>query len=435
MAKKSLNRLYWLSALLWIFVISLGFGFFFAYNEYFILKGQSNTGAFIKRIFVIALLNIIFVILAGSWFYYLAQKMKRELDVFISFFNNLSVSHENIDKSKLKYEEFIVLSDYANKMNEEIQYKTQKMNKEILERRQVQDELIRLSQAVEQSPSMVVITDLKNKIVYANPKFSQVTGYTLEEVKGRGPKFLNSGFHSIEFYKELWETILAGKEWEGDFHNRKKNGEIYWESAAISTIKNTQGKKNYYLKVSNDVTEKKRLEQNLEYLAHHDSLTGLPNRVLFSDRLNQSIVRAKRYKKMIAVIMADLDNFKTVNDTLGHDAGDNALKLAVKRFLIHIREQDTASRIGGDEFAFIINDIEKEEDLLLIVNRMIEGFQEPFRIDRKEIRISPSMGIAYYPHDGNDIETLLKNADAAMYLAKEKGKNNYQFYKNGIGRG
>ncbi len=384
----------------------------------------------IERILLIITILVLFIIIATVWFFQLSQRIKKELNIFIEFFKNLSGTHKNIDKNDLSFSEILELADYANQMNHDILQKTRILNKEIQERRQIQEELTKLSQAVHQSPTIVMITDLKGRIEYVNPKFTEITGFSYEEAVGKTPVILNSGLNPPEFYQDMWKTILSGKEWKGEFYNKKKNGELYWEIGAISAIRNTRGKITHFLKVSDDLSERKRLEQNLEYMARHDMLTELPNRVLFHDRLNLAIKRAHRTKRIVAVLILDLDNFKTVNDTLGHDAGDVLLKLAVKRFIKYIREGDTASRMGGDEFNFIINDLATIEDLKKIVVRMLESFRKPFIIHGNTVNITASIGISLYPGDGEDIENLVKNCDIALYRVKESGKNNYRFFNN-----
>lgn len=392
-------------------------------------KGRRELSriVFLRVLLILSIMALI-IIISSVGFYMFASRMRREFSLFFSFFRHDPMSNSDIDPSKFTFFETALLAQHANSMNRDIREKTGKLNDEILQRKQAQEELIKLSQAVEQSPAVVIITDLNGVIEYVNPKFTEVTGYMPSEAIGSNPRIIRSGFQSEGFYREFWETLQAGKDWKGEFHNKKKNGEMYWESALVTCIRNTEGKITHYLKVSDDISERKRLEQNMEYLAHHDTLTGLPNRLLFSDRLNHAIARARRGGKKVAVLILDLDNFKQVNDTLGHDAGDALLNMVVTRFMKHLREEDTASRMGGDEFNFLISDLSGTEGLHKVLDRMLASFGEPFIIKDTPLNITPSIGVSLYPEDGDDLETLVKKADIALYQVKGSGKNNYRFY-------
>lgn len=392
-------------------------------------KGRRELSriVFLRVLLILSIMTLI-IIISSVGFYMFASRMRREFSLFFSFFRHDPMSNSDIDPSKFTFFETALLAQHANSMNRDIREKTGKLNDEILQRKQAQEELIKLSQAVEQSPAVVIITDLNGVIEYVNPKFTEVTGYMPSEAIGSNPRIIRSGFQSEGFYREFWETLQAGRDWKGEFHNKKKNGEMYWESALVTCIRNTEGKITHYLKVSDDISERKRLEQNMEYLAHHDTLTGLPNRLLFSDRLNHAIARARRGGKKVAVLILDLDNFKQVNDKLGHDAGDALLNMVVTRFMKHLREEDTASRMGGDEFNFLISDLSGTEGLHKVLDRMLASFGEPFVIKDTPLNITPSIGVALYPEDGDDLETLVKKADIALYQVKGSGKNNYRFY-------
>lgn len=390
-------------------------------------RGELTRVVF-QRVLLILSVLVLIVIISTIGFYQFAGRMRREFNLFISFFRNNPLSVSDIDPGQFSFFETALLAQNANRMNRDIREKTRILNEEIQERKQAQEELIKLSQAVEQSPAMVLITDLEGTIEYVNPKFTEITGYMPSEAIGNNPRILRSGFQPAEFYGEFWSTIKSGKDWKGEFHNKKKNGEMFWESAQVTSIRNTGGKITHYLKVSDDISERKRLEQNMEYLAHHDTLTGLPNRLLFSDRLNHAIARAHRNGKKVAVMILDLDNFKNVNDTLGHDAGDMLLNMVVTRFMKHLREEDTASRMGGDEFNFLISDLSGTEGLQKVLQRMLGSFKEPFVIKNTALSVTPSIGVSIYPDDGNDLGTLIKKADIALYEVKASGKNNFRFY-------
>lgn len=299
---------------------------------------------------------------------------------------------------------------------------------DIHERKLARESLRRLSRAVEQSPASVVITDTDGRIEYANPKFLEITGYSLEEVLGRKPNILKSGHTPKSEYDDLWRTITSGREWRGEFLNVRKDGRRYWEYASISPIKATDGTITHYIAVKEDISVRKEYEERLFHQANFDPLTGLPNRVLVLDRLNQGLSRARREGDSLAVVFVDLDNFKNVNDTLGHAEGDVLLKQAARRLTDCVRETDTVSRTGGDEFVIMLLAMHQPSDVEFVARKIMEAFSKPFAIGSYDFHVTPSMGIAIYPGDGDDPSILLRNADAAMHLSKRKGRNAFQFF-------
>ncbi|MEE9488021.1 MAG: diguanylate cyclase, partial [Candidatus Brocadiales bacterium] len=289
-------------------------------------------------------------------------------------------------------------------------------------------ETCKLSGAVEQSPAIIMMTDTKGCIEYVNPKFTEITGYAAEEVIGKNPRFLKSGEMTGREYKRLWETIMSGGTWHGKLHNKKKSGELYWESASISPIRAPEGASIGFVKVAEDITEHKRVEETIHQMAYYDPVTGLPNRTLFNDRLGVAITQAHRRKEKLAVMFLDLDHFKVINDTLGHGVGDQLLKAVGERLKRCLREGDTVARQGGDEFTILLPGVKHEEDAFNVARKVLETIKEPFLISNHELNITTSIGIVLYPDDGGDAESLLRNADAAMYHAKEQGRDNYQRY-------
>ncbi len=302
------------------------------------------------------------------------------------------------------------------------------LEEEISKRERRELELRKLSLVVEHSPNMVIITDPEGTIEYVNPKFTQVTGYAPEEAVGKTPRILKSGRTSLEEYKRLWETIKSGKDWRGIFCNRRKDGEIYWESVFISPVKDAEGVITNFIAVKEDVTERRKTEETIHKMAYYDPLTGLPNRILFNDRLTLAIAHARRYKQMVAVMFLDLDRFKDVNDTLGHTVGDQLLKHVAERLKGSVREDDTVARLGGDEFTLLLPGVANVEDASKVAEKIIKTTRRPFKVDGHELYITTSIGVALYPDDGLNSEDLLRNADAAMYHAKEEGRDNCQFY-------
>ncbi len=299
--------------------------------------------------------------------------------------------------------------------------------RDITERKRHIDELRKLSQAVEQSPAAVVLTDTQGLIEYANPKFSQITGYTMAEVRGKNPRILKSGETSQEDYSRLWEAIIAGREWHGEFHNRRKDGTLFWEHASISPVRNEAGDISHFLAIKEDITDRKRYEEQLHHLATHDDLTGLANRALMQDRLEQSILFAKRSGRLVAVLLLDLDRFKIINDSLGHSFGDRLLQIIADRLKESVRGADTVARLGGDEFVILLAELANEEDVGKVAKKILDNITAPVKIEDREITITASLGISIYPQDGNDEETLIRNADIAMYRAKEEN-NSFRLY-------
>lgn len=294
--------------------------------------------------------------------------------------------------------------------------------------KQAQERLKILQRATEQSPISIVITDAKGKIEYVNPKFEEVTGYTQAEVLGKNPRILKSGEASIQEYKQLWQTITAGQQWHGEFHNRRKNGELFWEAASISPIKNEEGIITHLVAIKEDITERKAREQTLYYQANYDALTGLANRFLAMDRLRQSLMQAQRNQQRVGIMFVDLDHFKDVNDTLGHEYGDLLLKQVSQRLLNTLRKSDTVARLGGDEFLIIITELAEACQCKQIAAKILAALSQPFDLAGEEAFISASIGITLYPDDGDDVSVLMRNADVAMYKGKKNGRNDFQFY-------
>ncbi|MFQ5472309.1 MAG: EAL domain-containing protein, partial [Dehalococcoidia bacterium] len=299
---------------------------------------------------------------------------------------------------------------------------------DITERKQAEEELRKLSRAVEQSPSLVMITDPNGNIEYVNPKFTEVTGYLPEDVLGKNPRILQSGETSPEVYSRLWQTITSGGQWRGDLHNKRKSGELYWASAVIAPVLDEEGAVVHYVGLQEDVTKRKEAEDAIGHLAFHDPLTGLPNRRLFTDRLALALTQARRTRDAVAVLFLDLDHFKTVNDTAGHGKGDELLQSVGQRLTKVVRDGDTVSRLGGDEFTVLLPGISQVEDAAEVAERILEEFRGPWVLDGYTFHLTISIGIGLYPDDGEDAKTLLTNADTALYRAKAQGRDNFQFY-------
>ncbi|MDD5176552.1 MAG: diguanylate cyclase [Sterolibacterium sp.] len=270
----------------------------------------------------------------------------------------------------------------------------------------------------------VTVTNMKNEIVSVNPAFTVITGYQPSEVIGKNPKLLASGTHTPEFYKEMWGKLTSVGSWNGEIRNRSKNGNVYVEWLSIKQVRNDKGLLTHYVAVFSDISERKAVEERMHHLAHFDVLTGLPNRALFSDRLHQNIAKARRDKTRMALMFIDLDRFKPVNDELGHHVGDLLLKQVADRLSECLRrESDTVGRMGGDEFVVMLPEIETAKDAMIVAEKILHSLDRTFEIGEHIIHISSSIGIAIFPEHGKDESFLLKSADAAMYRAKESGRN------------
>jgi diguanylate cyclase (GGDEF)-like protein/PAS domain S-box-containing protein len=289
--------------------------------------------------------------------------------------------------------------------------------------RQTENSLRTLSVAVEQSPVSVVITGLDAAISYVNPQFTAITGYTLDEVVGQNPSVLQSGLTDQKVFEEMWEQLARGQAWTGEFVNRRKNGEIFYEEAHIAPVQDIAGNTVQYVAVKLDITERKQAEERLAHLAHHDALTNLPNRPLFHDRMQQALALARRDRQRLALLYLDLDNFKPVNDTFGHAVGDQLLQEAAKRICACVRASDTVGRIGGDEFVVLLPGVEAVASGLQVAEKIRQTLRRPFVLAGQSLQISCSIGIALYPDHGSTELELSHHADLAMYHAKESGRN------------
>lgn len=274
----------------------------------------------------------------------------------------------------------------------------------------------------------VVITAPDTTIISVNKAFSEVTGYSAEEVIGKTPSMLQSGKQDEAFYLHMWEALERDGQWQGEIWNANKRGEIYLEWLSVTAVKDDDGNLSHYIGIFSDITSEKENEERLAHLAHYDQLTNLPNRILFDDRLKQTLALARRTRSRLAIMFLDLDGFKAINDNLGHDAGDELLKQVAKRLDECLRSSDTVARFGGDEFTIILPEIDDKESVTRVATKITEAIAKPYVINGSEARVTTSVGISVYPVDGQHANTLLKKADKAMYHAKRHGKNHHEFY-------
>lgn len=297
--------------------------------------------------------------------------------------------------------------------------------------REAHEEAMRLASSVfNHTSEAIIITDHENRIHSVNPAFSKITGYSEAEAIGHSPSLLSSGRHDDDFYDQMWLTLKEEGSWQGEIWNRRKNGEIYPEWLSINTVRNSETNEAVrYIGLFSDITQRKKYEEDIWYQAHYDALTDLPNRVLFSAKLQEAIVKQKQEALPFALLFIDLDRFKEVNDSLGHSFGDLLLLEAAQRLQAVVGRNNVVARLGGDEFTAILSGLNRVEEVEHFAEKITSELRKPFILNGEELNyISGSVGITLCPNDAKDMETLLKHADMAMYRAKEAGRNTYRFY-------
>ncbi len=295
--------------------------------------------------------------------------------------------------------------------------------------RKLAEEKLRLSATVlEHIADGVMVVDADGMIMATNPAFTQITGYTGSEAIGQHSSLTRSTRHDEAFYQALWRDLSETGFWRGEIWNTRKNGEVYLEWLTVSAVRDDSGAVTHYVGVFSDITKMKEAQDKLDHLAHHDPLTALPNRLLFQDRLQHAMARAARVDGQLAVLFIDLDRFKNVNDTLGHHVGDELLKQVAGALADRLREGDTLARLGGDEFIVLLEDVAGAASARNVADKLVELFERPFLVAGHELFVTGSVGISLFPQDAQDLNMLVRNADVAMYQAKARGRNGYQFY-------
>jgi diguanylate cyclase (GGDEF)-like protein/PAS domain S-box-containing protein len=302
---------------------------------------------------------------------------------------------------------------------------------DITERKATEEKIRLAAKVLETASEGVVITNARNEIIFVNPAFSTITEYTAEEVLGQNPSILQSGRHDDDFYASMWQTLATTGRWHGEVWNRRKSGEFFAEWLSVTMIRDPSGTVTHYVAVFSDITHRKEDEERVWRQANYDSLTGLPNRSLFNDRLSQALRMGKRDEKKVALLFVDLDGFKQVNDTLGHAAGDVLLQQAGVRLMECMRASDTVARLAGDEFTAIVYDARDREASAVVAAKIVESMAKPFYLEEGAAQVYASVGVALYPADGEDETTLVAAADQAMYAVKRHGKNGWRFATTG----
>lgn len=299
---------------------------------------------------------------------------------------------------------------------------------DITQRRADEDSLRQAAAVFDSTQEGVLVTDNTRRIVHVNPAFSRITGFSAEEVLGKEPNLFKSGRHDTAFYQTLWHALDQRGSWSGEIWNRRKSGEVFPMWQCIRSIHDERGKLSHYVAVFSDISALKRSQRELDFLAHHDPLTTLPNRLLFSERIEQALQRARRDKLRGALLLFDLDHFKIVNESLGHNIGDQLLKMIGERLAQCLAPQLTLARLGGDEFGLLSDDCASAEQASLLAQLLLDELALPFMIDGQPLFISASIGISLFPEDGDSVEQLMRNADSALFRAKSSGRQTFAFY-------
>jgi diguanylate cyclase (GGDEF)-like protein/PAS domain S-box-containing protein len=315
---------------------------------------------------------------------------------------------------------------------QELSLSNERLQEEVEEYKRA-EEVLRLAAAAFESHEAVVITDAQAHIIRVNQAFSDITGYLPEEVTGKNPRIMSSGKHGPEFYADMWRRLLAEGKWSGEIWDKRKNGEIYPKWTSITAVKNTRGEIGNYVAIFSDITSRKKAEEEIRYLAFYDALTHLPNRRLFLDRLGTALSASARRNDYGAIMFVDLDHFKTLNDTHGHDCGDLVLKEMGDRIKSCIRQIDIAARFGGDEFVILIEAVSNERGdaarrVALVAEKIREALVQPCKIGEQEHRCSSSIGIRLFHGNEHPADVLIKHADMAMYQAKMSKRNSVRFF-------
>jgi diguanylate cyclase (GGDEF)-like protein/PAS domain S-box-containing protein len=377
----------------------------------------------LRNIIVFSILLTVLLVLPLS--YYMGVSITKPLTRFMARMRDANKGDLSIRADEGAYGEVGELSTHFNSYMNQLEDFRDELRGEIDERIRAEQQLKLFEKVFENALEGISITDKSGVIVAVNPAFATITGYQPEEVIGKNPRVLKSDRHEPDFYGEMWTRLKAQGSWHGEIWNRRKNGESYPEILSISSIKDDSGEVSNFVAVFHDISDMKLKDEQIVHQAYHDSLTGLPNRVLVLDRLSMAISHANRTDTRIAVFSIDLDNFKKINDSLGHARGDMLIQAVARRLLDLYRDEDTVARLGGDEFLVMVVDIHEEREVAELAERLLRAFDEPFVIKGQELFVTPSIGVTLYPGDGQEPAELIKNADMAMYQSKAKGKNSY----------
>lgn len=374
--------------------------------------------------------SISLVVLVGL---YLGNRITRPLALLTRQMERAKSGDLNVHAEEEALGEIGRLGYHFNRYISQLRKSNTKILAEFKERIAAEQQLLIYRNAMEQALEGIIITDPEANILAVNQAFSEITRYEADEVQDRNVRLLKSGRHDQSFYREMWRTLKQTGRWMGEVWNRRKNGEIYPQILGISAVRDGQGTVTHYVGLFHDISELKLQEERIVHQAYHDSLTGLPNRRLAMDRIEVSIAHVRRGGTKLAVLILDLDNFKNINDTLGHTSGDALLLLVANRLVAQVREEDTVARLGGDEFLLLVAAITSEQMVVDLLQRLLKGLAQPFQVDGHELFVTASIGVAFFPNDGANAASLIKYADIAMYQAKARGKNSYCLFTSDLG--
>ncbi|HEY9098562.1 MAG TPA: EAL domain-containing protein [Thiobacillus sp.] len=349
-------------------------------------------------------------------------------------FHNLEERLQLARPANTERDEFDLLLDGFSRMQSNLKTTLQALENDIGQRKLAEDQLKLAASVFEHSHEGIMITDENSVILNINPAFTRITGYARQEAIGQTTKLLSSDRHDVIWHARMRQTLQQAGNWQGEIWNRRKNGEIYPQREAISAVYDEAGQIRHYVAVFSDISQQKMHEAELQRIAHHDPLTGLPNRRLLADRLDQAMARAKRDEKWLTVACLDLDGFKPINDAYGHALGDQLLVEISQRLKSTLRGDDTLARLGGDEFVMLMGGQEDIQASQASLNRILTTIRMPIMIRDQPIHVSASIGVALYPMEGANGDTLLRHADQAMYAAKQDGKNCYHVFDPQIDR-
>lgn len=337
---------------------------------------------------------------------YIVRLVIKPIDVISTDFKRVGKQDYTPSTTTSSFDELQTLVDSFNHMVSEIEHN--------------QKDLQQAAIVFENTSEGIIITDENHRILSVNRAFTDITGYSEEEVFGKNPSILSSGRHDEIFYDSMWDSIEKTGKWRGEIWNKRKNGDVYTELLSINSFSDDEGDLAYRIGVFTDISSIIETESKLEHLAHHDPLTDLPNRLLCHARMEHELQMAERNKQRVAILFIDLDMFKNINDSMGHAKGDSLLRLVAARINESIRKEDTIARFGGDEFLIIAGSLNSRQDAAQVAENTLAYFSEPFVIEGQELFIGASIGISIFPDDGDDTDALIRNADAAMYRAKSE---------------